>query len=170
MGCRTQTATTLNSCTHKDAQPLFTSKCSIQIQHMPEVKLNTLVWAHTAHLHVLSRHFIVCPGVRGSTTGGCSPPRMGAEGTGKVTALLSGLAATSDSPRWHSQEGMPYSVTDVSYGFHVHTVIMQRLGVRCRTCFCQEDTKPPSEIFRAARLTGRNPKTEFLISRCSKLN
>lgn len=121
------------------------------------MKLNSLVWAHTAHLHVLIRNFIVCPEVRGSAAGGCSPPRIREEGTGNVTALASGLAATSDSPQCHSQEGMPHSVTDVSYGFHVHTVIVQRLGVRRRTCFCQEDTKPPPEIFRAARLKVRNP-------------
>lgn len=92
---------------------------------MSEVKLNSLVWAHTAHLHVLIRNFIVCPGVSGSTAGGCSPPRIREEGKRNVTALVSDLAATSDSPQCHSQEGMPHSITDVRYGFHVHTVIMQ---------------------------------------------
>lgn len=63
-----------------------------------------------------------------------------------ITAFVNGLAVTPDPSLRHSQERMPHSVTDVSYGFHVHTVVMQRLGVRCRTCFCQEDAKPPSEI------------------------
>lgn len=159
MGCRIQAVTSLNSCTHRHA-------ASFHIKVHQSIKPKTwlrLGFALGAHLHVLIRNFIVCPGVRGSTTGGCGPPRI-REGKGNVTALVRGLAATSDSQRCHSQEGMPHSVTDVRYGFHVHAVIMQRLGVCCRTCFCQEDTKPPSKVFRAARLKGRNAKTEFLFS------
>lgn len=148
------------------ATAALTKTCSLQSLHIKvrqsEICLSwdwtVWVWAHTAHLCVLIGNFIVRPGVSGSTTGGCSPPTIGEEGKQDVIALVSGLDVTSGSPRCHSQEGMPHSVTDVSYGLHVHTVVMQRFWVCCRTRFCQEDAEPPAEILWAARLKGRNRK------------
>lgn len=96
MGCHIQT-TPLDSCTHKDTWPLFTSKYSIKSKTCLKWNWILVVWEHTAHLHVLIRNFVVCPGVSGSAAGGCSPPRIREEGKANVIAVVGDLAATSDS-------------------------------------------------------------------------
>lgn len=107
------------------ASSLFTSKQGAESKSRPSWNVVRQFGVHNAHLHVLIRNFIVHPGVSGSTTGGCGPPTIREERKGDVIALVSVLDVTSGSQRCHSQEGMPHSVTDVCYGFHVHTVVMQ---------------------------------------------
>lgn len=47
---------------------------------------------------------------------------------------------------------MSDSVADVSDGLHVNVVVMERLWIRRRSRFRQEDTEPPPQLRRAARL------------------
>lgn len=147
--------------------PVFSNQCKVLSLRFVRAGIEPFKFGvQTAHLYVLIRNFIVRPEVSGSTTGGCGPPTIREEGKGDVIDLVSGLDVTSGSQRCHSQEGMPHSVTDVCYGFHVHTVVMQWFRVHCRTRFCQEDTEPPAEILWAARLNGRNPNFVFRNTFC----
>lgn len=52
----------------------------------------------------------------------------------------------------NSQEGMAHSIADVSDGFHVHIVVVQRLGIGCGARLGQQDTEPPPEFLRAPSL------------------
>lgn len=147
---------------HKDMQPpsLYPQSKALLIIF----DLNLCFLAHTVHLHVLIRNFIICSGVRGYTTGGCSPPR---DREGKwnqlelktsvlwFMALLGPHLNIQTPPLCHSQEGMSDSVANVSDGLHINIVIMQRLWICYRACLCQEDTKPSSQFLWAVSLKGR---------------
>lgn len=70
---------------------------------------------------------------------------------------------------------MAHGVADVGDGFHVHVVVVQRLGIGCGAHLGQQDTEPPSEFLRAPSLCEKSAEENlglfhqysfFLQSKC----
>lgn len=61
----------------------------------------------------------------------------------------------------NSQERMADGVADVGDGFHVHAVVVQRLGISRGARLGEQDTEPPPEFFRAPSLRWQEHRKEW---------